>query len=74
MILRIKWGLGRDAERWLIENVGERLYCLHNQQGGHNWRFGKDRKNNNVLEIDDDRVGTMFILKFGEKIYESSRR
>lgn len=74
MRLRIKWGLGREAERWLIENVGERLYCLHNQQGGHEWRFGIDAERNSVLEIDDDRAATMFILKFGEKIYESSRR
>lgn len=74
MRVRIKWGLGREAEQWLIDNVGERLYCLHNQQGGHHWRFGNDSEYNSILEIDDDRIGTMFILKFGDKIYESSSR
>ena len=52
----------QDRITWLSQHVGERKYYLHNQSGGLGWcYYTQDR----TVEIEDERMATMFILKFG---------
>jgi hypothetical protein len=39
-----------------------RKYVLHNQSGGLGWRY---YTNDRTVEIEDEQLATMFILKFG---------
>jgi hypothetical protein len=61
-IKNLKHGDIQDRVTWLAQNVGERKYYLHNQSGGLGWRYYTiDR----TVEIEDEQLATMFILKFG---------
>ena len=61
-IRHLSYGSIQDRVDWLDKNVGPRKYVLHNQSGGLGWRYyTADR----MLEIEDERMATLFILKFG---------
>ena len=61
-IRHLTYGDIQDRMDWLDKNVGERKYVLHNQSGGLGWRYyTQDR----TVEIEDEKMATMFILKFG---------
>jgi len=50
------------AIKWCTTNIGPPKYHLHNQVGGHNWRLCHFRASNTILEIDDDKLATIFAL------------
>lgn len=61
-IKNLSYGHIQERVDWLGKNVGERKYVLHNQSGGLGWRYyPQDR----TVEIEDERLATLFILKFG---------
>jgi hypothetical protein len=61
-IRELSYGHIQDRVTWLEQNVGPRKYVLHNQSGGLGWRYYTiDR----TVEIEDEQLATMFILKFG---------
>ena len=61
-IRHLTYGDIQDRMDWLDKNVGPRKYVLHNQSGGIGWRYyAQDR----TVEIEDEKMATMFILKFG---------
>jgi hypothetical protein len=52
----------QDCVTWLSQHVSEQKYYLHNQIGGLGWRYYlQDR----TVEIEDEQLATLFILKFG---------
>ena len=61
-IRHLSYGHIQDRVEWLGKNVGERKYVLHNQSGGRGWRYYTTDR---MLEIEDEQMATMFILKFG---------
>jgi hypothetical protein len=61
-IRHLTYGDIQERVEWLSKHVGPRKYVLHNQSGGLGWRYyTQDR----TVEIEDERMATMFILKFG---------
>ena len=62
--MKIKVDYSDATERvvWLSKNVGPRQYWFHNQAGGSGWRYIVSE---NSIEIDDEQLATLFILKFG---------
>jgi len=59
---QLSYGSIQEQVDWLDKNVGERKYYLHNQSGGLGWRYyTQDR----TVEIEDEKLATLFILKFG---------
>lgn len=51
-----------ERTNWLDANVGPRQYFMHTAKGGHGWRYIiKDR----MIVIEDEKMATMFLLKFG---------
>lgn len=61
-VRHLTYGGIHDRVAWLEQNVGPRKYVLHNQSGGLGWRYySQDR----TVEIEDEKLATMFILKFG---------
>ena len=61
-IRQLSYGRIQEQIDWLDKNVGERKYVLHNQSGGLGWRYyTQDR----TIEIEDEKMATLFILKFG---------
>jgi hypothetical protein len=61
-VRHLTYGHIQEQVDWLDKNVGPRKYVLHNQSGGLGWRYyTQDR----TVEIEDERMATLFILKFG---------
>lgn len=56
--------LGEAQQAWLAEYLGPRSYELNEGMGGPGWRFRWDR-DGYYLVIDDEKVGTMYMLKWG---------
>jgi len=54
-----------EQAQWLHHNVDLQRYHLHTGFGGRGWRFNQSR-DGYYLEIDDDRVATMFLLKWSD--------
>lgn len=65
----LKHRLSDEEQRWLAHNIGEREYFLHTGTGSHHWRWFSTSEGY-YLEIDDDKIATMFILKFGQATYD----
>lgn len=61
-VRHLSYGTIQDGVEWLEKNVGPRQYYLHNQSGGHSWRYYADDR---TLEIKDEKAAVMFCLKFG---------
>jgi hypothetical protein len=61
-IRHLTYGSIQDRVDWLSQHVGERKYVLHNQSGGLGWRYYTTDR---MLEIEDEQLATLFILKFG---------
>jgi hypothetical protein len=55
--------LYENEQEWLAEYLGPRSYDLNEGMGGPGWRFRWDR-DAYYLTIDNEQVGTMFILRF----------
>ena len=66
-----KQTLSEKEQQWLTQNISERQYFLHNSLGSHHWRWYTTSEGR-YLEIDDDKIATMFLLKFGQEVYENS--
>jgi len=58
-------GLYPQQKRWLREYIGEQEYYLHTEFGGQGWNF-RWEQNSYQLYIADDRLATLFLLKFGQ--------
>ena len=52
----------QECTDWLDKNVGERRFYLHNQRGGVGWRYYSTER---TIEIEDEQMATLFLLKFG---------
>jgi hypothetical protein len=59
---QLSYGSIQEQVDWLDKNVGERKYVLHNQSGGLGWRY---YTHDRTVEIEDEQLATLFILKFG---------
>lgn len=52
---------------WLDKNVGAQSYYLHTHTGGPGWKyFVRER----IIEIQDERLATLFLLIFGQQAVE----
>jgi hypothetical protein len=61
-VRHLTYGHIQEQVDWLDKNVDPRKYVLHNQIGGLGWcYYTQDR----TVEIEDERMATLFILKFG---------
>jgi hypothetical protein len=61
-IRHLPYGDIQERVTWLSKHVGEQKYYLHNQIGGVDWRYYTQ---DHTVEIEDEQMATMFILKFG---------
>lgn len=67
MKIKLERKLTSKEENWLQEAVGPRMYYLHIGQGGVGWHIKRDFEGSlggYVLNIDDDKLATFFIIKF----------
>lgn len=63
-IRHLSYGHIQDRVHWLEQNVGERKYVLHTQSGGYGWKYHNvDR----TIEIEDEKMGLLFALRWGGK-------
>ena len=61
----LNYGAIQDSIKWLDENVSPRKYWLHNQRGGQGWHYYSQGEG--FIEIEDEKLAVMFLLKFGSK-------
>lgn len=61
----LKRVLSYNQEKWLVANVGPRLFYLHKQFGGVGWTVNQSGSNYS-LTLEDDKKATMFILRWAD--------
>ncbi len=49
---------------WLYQNVGHEKYWIHNKIGGDGWHAEMLASRKWTLTFDDDKMATMFLLKW----------
>jgi hypothetical protein len=65
----LKTPLTREQECWLRDNIGPKLYHLHNRYGGKDWVVKQGfmpgrREFTRYIEIDDEQHAMLFILRW----------
>jgi hypothetical protein len=65
----LKTSLNHEQECWLRDNIGPKLYDLHNGYGGKNWSVKEGFMPGMVeftryLEITDGRMAMLYILRW----------
>lgn len=67
----IKLDIKRTSEmeiiNWCSKYISPREYWLHNRVGGEGWRLLKFKQARQLI-IEDDKLGLMVILRFGDKL------
>lgn len=69
VLIKLKFPLTRIQYDWIYKNVGPSKYYLHDRSGGIGWRYKRERSDffgneENILEFDDDRIATLWLLKW----------
>jgi len=66
--ITLKTPLSGHQQQWLTQNVGPRLFYLHNQIGGTGWVAKQEMMLESyrqwTLTFEDDRLATAFLLKW----------
>lgn len=55
----------QEVETYCVENIGIRMYYLHNKIGGDGWSISKAWPDNFNLDISDPHMELLISLKFG---------
>ena len=68
-VIYLKTSLTREQECWLMDNIGPKLYHLHNGHGGKDWAVKEDFMPGMVefkryLEIADERMAMLYMLRW----------
>jgi hypothetical protein len=68
--INLTGSLTARQEKWLIKNVGPRMFYIHNSIGGQGWiakRQSYSRYSEPstwTLTLEDDKLATFFVIKF----------
>jgi len=55
----------QEVQDYCEENIGCRMYYLHNRIGGDGWSMSRGYPNCVTLEISDPDMELLILLKFG---------